>query len=84
MASILFHADLLYNWRLVSETPQHELKPMKIVFDLKVNSRVNVEQGIVCFVQISMISRISLLTGLASHIGASARQAYRPCRELMA
>ena len=39
--------------------------------------------GIVCFVQASMISRISLLPGLASHIGVYVRPAYRPCRESM-
>ena len=36
MASIVFQADLLYNWRLVSETSQRVLKPMKSLFD-KVN-----------------------------------------------
>ena len=34
-------------------------------------------QGIACFVQASMISRISLLPVLASHIGVSARPARR-------
>ena len=29
MTSIVFHSDLLYNWRLVSETSQRVLKPMK-------------------------------------------------------
>ena len=32
-------------------------------------------QGIVCFVQASMVSRISLLPVLASHIGVSVRPA---------
>ena len=32
-ASIVFHADLLYNWRLVSETSQRVLKPIKSLFD---------------------------------------------------
>ena len=40
-------------------------------------------QGIVCFVQASMISRISLLPVPASHIGVSVRPAHRPCRESM-
>ena len=38
-------------------------------------------QGIACFVQASMISRISLLPVLASHLGVYARPARRPCRE---
>ena len=33
MASIVFHADLLCNWRLVSETSQRVLKPMNGLFD---------------------------------------------------
>ena len=33
MASIVFHADLLCNWRLVSETSQRVLNPMKGLFD---------------------------------------------------
>ena len=42
------------------------------------------EQGIVCFVHTSMISRISLLPVLASHIGVSVKPAHRQCRESMA
>ena len=33
MASIVFHADLLYNWCLVSKTSLRVLKPMKGLFD---------------------------------------------------
>ena len=33
MTSIVFHAELLYNRRLVSETSQRVLKPMKGLFD---------------------------------------------------
>ena len=36
-------------------------------------------QGIVCFVQASMISRISLLPVLASHISVSARRWLENC-----
>ena len=49
MASIAYHADLLYNWHLVSKTSQRLLKPMKSLLDYGQYYRVNMEQGNVCF-----------------------------------
>ena len=50
MALLVFHADLIYNWRLVSETSQRLLEPMKSLLYYGQYYRVNMEQGIVCFV----------------------------------
>ena len=49
MASIVVHAGLLYNWRLVSQMSQRVLKPMKGLFDLgKLKSKCGARHCLFC------------------------------------